>query len=62
MHRLAIELVNPDETEAIIADRAARQTWLEARDYRVVSMPVADVEGDIAAELDRLEANLPERS
>jgi tRNA/rRNA methyltransferase len=61
VHRLAIELVNPDETEVIVKDRAARQAWLEARDYRVVTMPVADVEGDLAAELDRLEASVSDR-
>jgi tRNA/rRNA methyltransferase len=61
VHRLAIELVNPAESEAIVADRAARRTWLEARDYRVVEMRVADVEGDLEAELDRLEASLLER-
>ena len=38
VHRIAIELVNPDETEVIVKDRAARQAWLEARDYRVVEM------------------------
>ena len=48
VHRVAIELVNPDETEVIVKDRAARQAWLEQRGYRVVSMPVADVEGDVA--------------
>jgi len=55
-HRIAIELVNPGESEAIAADRAARQAWLEARDYKVVSMTVADVERDLAGELARLEA------
>ena len=55
VHRLAIELVNPAETEAIVADRAARRAWLEARGYRVVEMRVADVEGDLEAELGRLE-------
>src|ERR1700686_98076 len=58
--RIAIELINPDETEVIVQDRAARQMWLEARGYRVVKMPVADVEGDLAAELDRLETRLGE--
>src|SRR6476620_661028 len=38
MHRIAIELVNPAETDAIVADRAARQAWLEAREYRVIEM------------------------
>src|SRR5665213_1281165 len=55
-HRLAIELVNPDETEVIVNDRAARQAWLEARSYRVIAMAVAGVENDLAGELDRLES------
>jgi tRNA/rRNA methyltransferase len=56
---VAIELINPDESEVIVSDRASRQVWLEARGYRVVSMAVADVERDLAVELDRLEASLP---
>jgi tRNA/rRNA methyltransferase len=59
VHRVAIELINPDETEVIAKDRTARQAWLEARGYRVVKMGSADVEGDLAAELKRLEASLP---
>jgi tRNA/rRNA methyltransferase len=61
VHRLAIELINPDETEIITKDRSVRQAWLEARGYRVVNMPAVDVEGDLAKELDRLEAGLQER-
>jgi tRNA/rRNA methyltransferase len=56
--RLAIELENPGETEAIVADRATRQSWLEARDYKVVHMRVADVEHDLEGELVRLETAL----
>src|SRR5258708_4172976 len=59
VHRIAIELINPGESAAIAADRAARQAWLEARDYKVVSMSVVDVERDFATELVRLEASLP---
>jgi len=59
VHRIAIELINPGESAAIAADRAARQAWLEARDYKVVSMSVVDVERDLATELVRLEASLP---
>lgn len=55
-HRIAIELVNPDESAAIEADRAKRRTWLEARDYRVVDIQAADVERDLEVELTRLEA------
>src|SRR3978361_585055 len=54
VRRLAIELVNPDETEVIVKDRAARQAWLEERGYRVVAMASADIEADIAGQLDRL--------
>ena len=50
VHRVAIELVNPDETDAIANDRAARQAWLEARGYGVIDMPVADIERDLAAD------------
>ena len=57
-HRIAIELVNPDESDAIVADRANRRAWLEARDYRVVDMQVADVERDLDGELARLETGL----
>src|SRR3981189_2469376 len=38
VHRLAIELINPDETDVTASDRAARQNWLEARGYRVIAM------------------------
>ncbi|WP_338827930.1 TrmJ/YjtD family RNA methyltransferase [Bradyrhizobium sp. 27S5] len=58
VHRIAIELVNPNESEAIGADRTKRRAWLEARDYRVVDMHVADVERDLDGELARLEGSL----
>jgi len=60
VHRIAIELVNPGESEAVVADRAARRAWLEQRDYRVVEMHVADVERDLAGQLARLESSLRE--
>src|SRR6202162_3146962 len=58
VNRIAIELINRDETETIAKDRAARQTWLEARGYRVVNMRVGEVEADLAKELDQLESAL----
>ena len=58
VHRIAIELVNPGETDVIVSERAARQAWLEARDYKVISMTVADVERDLATELAKVEASL----
>ncbi|HYI28314.1 MAG TPA: TrmJ/YjtD family RNA methyltransferase [Bradyrhizobium sp.] len=60
VHRIAIELMNPDETEVIAKDRTARRAWLEARNYRVVDMASADVEADIAGQLDRLESSVLE--
>jgi tRNA/rRNA methyltransferase len=59
VHRIAIELINAEESDVIRKDRADRQAWLEARGYRVVKMTVGDVEGDLAAELDRLASVLP---
>jgi tRNA/rRNA methyltransferase len=61
VHRIAIELINADETEVIAKDRAGRQAWLEARGYRVIDMTVADVEADLAAQLDRLESGVLEQ-
>lgn len=52
--KIAIELVNPDETDIIVSDRAARKSWLEARDYRVVLLTSADIERDVAVALHRL--------
>jgi tRNA/rRNA methyltransferase len=59
-HRIAIELVNANETEAIAADRASRRAWLEQRDYRVIEMKVGDVEADLEAELSRLQGMMSE--
>jgi len=60
VHRIAIELVNAGESEAIAADRAARRSWLEQRDYRVVDIKVGDVERGLEDELVRLESAIAE--
>src|SRR4030081_2832133 len=52
--RVAIELVNAEESEAIARDRAARRAWLEARGYRVCLLNAGDVDRDVAGQLDRL--------
>src|SRR4030081_1944317 len=54
VHRVAIELINRDETETIAQDRAARRAWLEARGYRVCLLNAGDVDRDVAGQLDRL--------
>jgi tRNA/rRNA methyltransferase len=52
--RVAIELVNAEESEVIAQDRAARRAWLEARGYRVCLLNAGDVERDVVGQLDRL--------
>ncbi|HEY5307796.1 MAG TPA: TrmH family RNA methyltransferase, partial [Casimicrobiaceae bacterium] len=54
VHRIAIELVNPDEADTIVADRATRRAWLESRSYRVIDIRAVDIEADLANELERL--------
>jgi tRNA/rRNA methyltransferase len=55
VHRIAVEIVNPDESETIALDRAARRAWLEQRNYAVIDIAARDIERDIAPELGRLE-------
>ena len=60
MHRIAIELVNPGESDTIVQDRATRRAWLEARNYRVLELAASSIERDLEAELGRLAALLPD--
>ena len=60
VHRLAIELINPDETEVIATDRATRREWLRQRGYRVIDMKAAAIEADLATELERLQSGVQE--
>jgi tRNA/rRNA methyltransferase len=59
--RLAIEIMQPGESDAIGADRLARRQWLEARNYHVVIFSSADLERDIGPALDSL-ANVISRA
>jgi tRNA/rRNA methyltransferase len=52
--RIAVEIVQPGESEAIVRDRDSRAAWLQERGYRVHVMKAADIEQNLAAELDRL--------
>jgi tRNA/rRNA methyltransferase len=54
--RIAIEIVNADEGEAVLRERAARREWLEARGYRVVMLDAAAIESDLATALDIIAA------
>src|ERR1700759_3656703 len=60
VHRIAIELVNPGESDTIAADRATRRAWLEQRRYRVLELAASSIERDLEAELGRLAALLPD--
>src|ERR1700742_3328573 len=62
VHRIAIELINPGESDTIAGDRALRRGWLEQRGYRVIDMTSADIEADVASELARLEADMRQSS
>jgi tRNA/rRNA methyltransferase len=54
VHRIAIELVNTNESEAIARDRAGRGEWLSDRGYREVNIEAAAVEADLARVLDEV--------
>jgi len=62
VHRIAIELINPGESDTITSDRTGRRAWLEQRGYRVIDMTAAGIEADVAAELGRLEADMQQSS
>jgi tRNA/rRNA methyltransferase len=52
--RVAIEIVNPDESDVVRKDRAARGAWLAARGYAVVETTAGEIEADLARVLERL--------
>jgi tRNA/rRNA methyltransferase len=54
--KCVVDLVPASESAEAAATRAARRAFLEEREYKVVAMKTADVEADIAAELDKLAA------
>lgn len=54
--RIAIELINPDETDVIARDRTTRKAWLEARGYRVLHFAADVATSDIAPVLDAVAA------
>ena len=54
--RVVIDMVPDDESPPATRARAERTAWLEQRDYRIITVPVAQIEGDLAGALDRLAA------
>jgi tRNA/rRNA methyltransferase len=56
--RVAIELVNANESDTIAKDRAARSAWLAERGYRVVDVEAVKVEADLAGVMEELAVRL----
>jgi tRNA/rRNA methyltransferase len=56
--RVVIEVVPPDEDGAAAKMRAGRHAWLAERGYKIVDVPAAEVETDIAGVLARVDAGL----
>jgi tRNA/rRNA methyltransferase len=52
--RVVIDMVPQDESEQAIKERVGRNAWLEQRGYRIIAIPVAQIEGDLAGILDRI--------
>jgi tRNA/rRNA methyltransferase len=61
--RVVIEMVPGDESPQAAKARAERAHWLEQRGYRIITIAVAQVEGDLAQVLDRIdrEVDAPEQ-
>jgi tRNA/rRNA methyltransferase len=52
--RVVIDMVPQNESAQAAAARTERTAWLEQRDYRVITVAVAQIENDLAGVLDRL--------
>jgi tRNA/rRNA methyltransferase len=56
--RTVLDLVPPQESEAAAKARAERRAWLGGRGYKIIEMKTAEIEADVRAVLDRLDAEL----
>ncbi len=52
--RVAIDLVPADEEPAAAKARTDKHAWLAERGYKIVAMPVAEIETDMAGSLERI--------
>jgi hypothetical protein len=50
------------ESAHAAATRASRIAWLKQRDYRIIAVPVAQIEADLPGVLDRLDADIGAKS
>jgi hypothetical protein len=51
-------MVPREESAQAAAARAERIAWLQQRDYRVIAIPVAQIEDDLPGVLDRLAVDI----
>ncbi len=56
--RVVIDMVPGAESAPAAAARAQRIAWLQERGYRIIAVPAAQIEQDLAGVLDRLAAEL----
>jgi tRNA/rRNA methyltransferase len=56
--RTVLDLVPPQESEAAAKARVERRAWLGGRGYQIIEMKTAEIEADVRAVLDRLDAEL----
>ncbi len=56
--RTVLDLVPPQESEEAKNVRADKRNWLEGRGYRLIELKAAEVEADVPATLDRIDAEL----
>jgi tRNA/rRNA methyltransferase len=52
--RVVIEMVPEDQSAPALKARLERAAWLEQRGYRIIAIPMAQIEGDLTEMLDRL--------
>ena len=52
--RMAIELVPASESEEAVKLREERVSYLRERGYRVVELPIAEVEADVGHAIERV--------
>jgi tRNA/rRNA methyltransferase len=57
--RCVIDLLPPGENDEAMRLRAEKRQWLAEHDYRVIELKAEEVEGDLAAMLDKLAAAIP---
>lgn len=56
--RIVIDIVPAEESEEAARTRAAKRAWLDARDYRVITVTAADISTDASCIIARLAADI----